>query len=1239
MENENTTMRAASGSAEAKPILVGIGASAGGLTALKTFFGQVPDEPGVCFVVVVHLSPQHESHLAELLQPHCRMPVQQVGETVELKTNHVYVIPPGANLNTIDSHLRLSGLEKSPRQRATIDHFFRTLAETHDGRAIGVILTGTGSDGTLGLRRIKEEGGVTIVQSPEEAEHDGMPRSALVSGVVDLVLPVAEIPREIMRLAKTQPRLPVMMGDEIPAEDEWHALHKILSHLHSRTGHDFGHYKRSTILRRIRRRMQLHQVETLGAYLELVQAHREEAGELDNDLLITVTEFFRDTEVFNHLQQAVLPRLFHGSTPKDRLRVWSVGCSTGEEAYSLAMLFLEESDRHEAPPAFQIFASDLHEGALGKAREGVYPLEIAVNLTPERLHRFFTKEGDHYRVRRAVRELMVFAPHNLLGDPPFSRLDLIVCRNLLIYLKRDIQQDVIRLFHYALGPEGLLLLGSSETVDRSDLFLCEHKDVCLYRRRNVPAKEPRVPFPLASMLGRGGLSTQKQRETMRDGISYGALHERIVERYGPPSVLVNAEYEVVHSSANSGRFMQMRGGSPSNQLGRLVREPLRAELRAALYAAREQQRPVRSEPVALELEGKPVVVVISVSPAQDPELTGFFLVLFEERASRPGSTEEPVNREAEGGATVHELRAELDIHRQRLQTAIEDYEASREEMQASNEELQSANEELRSTLEELETSKEELQSMNEELTTLNQENRHRVEELSQLTNDLTNFLAATDIATLFLDLELRILRFTPRVTDIINVRPSDRGRPLSDLTHSLEYSELQMDARRVLEQREPVEREVRSQTNQWYLCRMLPYRAENDQVQGAVITLVDITRRKRAEDQLEQRVRERTLELQHQTRRLRQLARQLATVERRERKRLAAVLHDELQQYLIAMKMRLEQADLTSEQSLHSAVGQALKLVDQTLMCSRTLTSDLRPPVLYEDGLAQALQWLARHMQDRHELKVNLEEAISHIDLDDDLRCMVFEGVRELLLNVVKHSGVRQALLEVRHHDGRLRVRVQDKGKGFNRAELESDKPKLEGFGLLNVRERFVAAGGAVAVNAAPGSGCEVVLELPLDKWEPEPTQRNEDVSGSGAEKPSQSRGQGRVVARAGTIRVLVVDDHDLVREGLIHSLHFLPEIEVVGEARDGEEALTAVVQFQPDVVLMDVNMPRLNGIEATRSIRKQHPQVRIIGLSVQDDSATEQSMVRAGASGFVSKAQGIAQLIQVVTEVVARPG
>jgi two-component system CheB/CheR fusion protein len=829
--------------------LVAIGASAGGLAALRRFFADVPADSGLAFVVVMHLSPEHESHLTELLQPHAKIPVQQVTETVKLVSNRVYVIPPGANLDAIDTHLRLSELEERRSERAPIDHFFRTVASTHDGHSVGVILTGTGSDGTLGLREIKEKGGLIVIQDPNDAEFDGMPQSALATGMADMVLPLAELVPALLRVTHIQPDLPhPKEGDDIEGEPR-RLLHKIFAHVRARTGRDFSRYKRSTILRRIERRMQIRQTEELAEYVGILRDENGEVNQLADDLLVTVTNFFRDVAVFDVLEQEIIPALFKGKGLDDDIRVWSVGCATGEEAYSLAMLLMEEAARHEAGPRVQVFATDLHDLSLRKAREGFYSGDIQADVSPARLKRFFVKESGGYRIRKEVRELVVFAPHNLMGDPPFSRIDLITCRNLLIYIQRDRQQDIIELFHYALRSNGFLVLGTSESLEASDLFVAENKKCCVFRKRDVLGPEPRLPvFPQTPR--HLPAFDQIDESKLNNSLPYGVLHQRMVERYAPPSVLLDPDDKIVHLSEHAGRYLQHPGGELTASLWKLLRDELRFELRAAVHSCRSGGKPIRTKPIPALINDEPHLVVLHVRAAIEPQHEGYVLVIFDEsQADIPQETLAASDMSGDN-ERVRLLELEIDRSKHRLRALVEEYETSQEEMKASNEELQSTNEELRSTMEELETSKEELQSMNEELQTVNQEHRHKVDELAQLTGDLQNLLAATEIATLFLDRDLRIMRFTPKLADLFNIRLTDRGRPISDITNRIGYPDLMKDSEGVLKNLVPMEREVGDEGGHWYLTRVLPYRSTDDRIEGVVITFVEITERKAAEASL-----------------------------------------------------------------------------------------------------------------------------------------------------------------------------------------------------------------------------------------------------------------------------------------------------------------------------------------------------------------------------------------------------
>ncbi len=820
----------------AGPTVVAIGASAGGLSALKAFFAEVPADSQLAFVVVMHLSPEHESHLSELLRADAELPVEQITQGTELRAGHTYVIPPGRNLNSVDTHLRLSAMEANRASRAPIDHFFRTLAATHDGHSIGVILTGTGSDGARGIREINANGGLTVVQDPNDSEYDGMPQSAIATGVIDLILPLQEIPAAVARYARVRPRLPHADHDEPTDRDDEHAIQRIFAQVRTRTGRDFSRYKRSTILRRITRRMQLQNVEVLDEYADVLRQGPDEIRALADDLLITVTNFFRDPLVFARLEQQIIPELLKRKAAGDDVRVWSVGCATGEEAYSLAMLLIEAMSELDSPPHLQVFASDLHEQSLAKARDGLYPSDIEADVNPPRLKRFFERESGGYRIRKAVRERVIFAPHNLLCDPPFSKLDLIVCRNLMIYFQRDVQRDVIDLFHYSLLPEGTLVLGTSETIDSCDLFRIDEKKLSIYRRRDVPAPEPRLPvFPLS----RSGRTQQQSLLAVSPPQEFRTLHNAIVDRCGPPSLLVSPDDKAVYLTALAGRFLSVPGGEITQNIFKLVREELRMELRSVVYDARKTASVQRSRAISIFCDGTPLQVIMSAHPVVGGDHNGFVLLVFDELQQTDASSQrlidvehggaqhadtapqrqliaphQPVNGDhskpiaAPESARFVRQQAELDTTRHRMQVLVEGYETSREEMNVSNEELQSTNEELRSTMEELETSKEELQSMNEELRTLNQENRHRMDELKQLSGDLKNLLSATDIATLFLDRELRIVQFTPKIAELFNIQIADRGRSLGDYTSRLGYDELLGDAEQVLKRLNPICREV-----------------------------------------------------------------------------------------------------------------------------------------------------------------------------------------------------------------------------------------------------------------------------------------------------------------------------------------------------------------------------------------------------------------------------------------------
>lgn len=836
-------------------MIVGLGASAGGLKALLQFFEKMPTNSGMAFVVILHLSPNHESHTTELLQNVTGMHVIQVIEPIKVEPNTVYVIPPTKHLSMNDGKIVLTDRDASGPRTLAVDLFFRTLAEAHREKAISIVLSGSGSDGTNGIKSVKEEGGITIVQDPEEAEYDSMPRNAINTGFVDFVMPVAEMPEKLVQIQQNASLIklpsieePTRTLDVSQSAEE--ALREILSLLRARTGHDFMHYKRATVLRRIERRLQVNQLPDLPAYRDFLRTHAAETRALFKDMLISVTNFFRDREAFEALEQHVIPKLFINKTSGDQIRVWTAGCATGEEAYSLAILLCEYAESLAQPPLIQVFASEIDEDMISTARDGVFPESIVTDVSPARLHNYFIKEPGRYRVKKSIREKVLFATHNLIKDPPFSKLDLISCRNLLIYLNREMQEQILSLFHFALKPGGFLFLGSSESTDGAiDLFSVVDKRHRIFQSKMIPRSISPVPaLPLGDVLGKPSGRPEDTIQRRRE--SFSELHQKWIEQYAPPSVIINLDYEIVHLSDRAGRFLQFVGGEPSHNLLKVVHPELRLDLRTALFQALQSGMSVEARRVRLTRNGRTFYVNMIARPVRSEQtMSEFILVLFDEVEDTVGMEgKEKVEDESE--PIVRQLEEELHRTKEQLQGTIEQYETSTEELRASNEELQAINEELRSTTEELETSKEELQSINEELSTVNHELKNKVDEISSVNDYLQNLIASTDIATIFLDRSLRIKRFTPRAPDIFNLIPSDIGRSLLDITHRLKYEQLSQDTETVLSSLQTIEREVQTDAGRWYIARLLPYRTLEDKIDGAVLTFIDITERKRAEDAL-----------------------------------------------------------------------------------------------------------------------------------------------------------------------------------------------------------------------------------------------------------------------------------------------------------------------------------------------------------------------------------------------------
>jgi two-component system, chemotaxis family, CheB/CheR fusion protein len=848
--SESKTVELSAGSKDF--LTVGIGASAGGIKPLQEFFAAMPADSEMAFVVILHLSPEHESQLPAVLQTQTKMPVVQVRETVKIEPDHVYVIPPTKHLAMVDGEIRLIEPDKIRGKRVPIDLFFRTLADAHGKNGVCVVLSGTGADGTSGLKRVKEEGGLCIVQDPAEAEYDGMPTSAIATNLVDLILPVGKMPAKILDFKRSseKTKLPESEVEDPPPELGADALQEVLAIVKAQTKHDFFNYKKPTILRRVARRLLVHGLADIPAYVEVVRENKSEVQSLLRDLLISVTNFFRDKEAFAALEAVVIPRLFEGKTGQDSVRVWCVACATGEEAYSLGMLLSEYAAKLDDPPKIQIFASDIAESSITEAREARYDETIIPDVSPERLRQFFTKEDDFYRVKKDLREMILFTSHNILHDPPFSQQDLVTCRNLLIYLSYPTQVKVMEVFHFALRQKGYLFLGASEMAESvPKLFAEVDKKQRIYQSR--PAVSKYTGLPVAPVTEAQMKISDSNGMQHKGAFSFKELHLKYVEQISPPSVLIDENYEILHLSESAGRFLRVTGGDPTHNLGKITHQALRADLLAALFAAKQEKGITQSRHLRVKLDGKECFVNLTVHPITTPEAAhSYFLVVFDEISDETIPAEmlqKFITADKGAEAVIQRLEEDLQFTRDRLRQTVQQHEVSLEEARASNEELQASNEELRSTTEELETSKEELQSVNEELVTVNAELENTVQEVNSSNLDLSNLMASIEVSSLLLDLDLHIKRFTAPVQSLFNIRTEDIGRPLTDQTHRLDYDNLSADAGEVLRTLKPFEHEIKSKDGRWHCVRIVPYYTADKRIDGVLITFEDITDRKQGE--------------------------------------------------------------------------------------------------------------------------------------------------------------------------------------------------------------------------------------------------------------------------------------------------------------------------------------------------------------------------------------------------------
>lgn len=836
--------------------IVGIGASAGGLEALELFLRHVPAGSGMAFVIVQHLDPTHKGIMVELLQRTTPMPVVQVRDRLKVAPDRVYVIPPNKDMSILHGVLHLLEPAAPRGLRLPIDFFFRALADDCQARSIGVILSGMGSDGTLGLRAIKENAGVVFVQAPASAKFDGMPRSAIDAGFADVVAPAEELPGRIIGYLKHAPL--VAKADPSREGKTQSGLEKVFILLRTQTGQDFSLYKKSTIYRRVERRMGLHQIDKIASYVRFLRENPQEIELLFKELLIGVTSFFRDPPAWEQLKDEIIPALLAAHPKGGVLRAWASGCSTGEEAYSLAMVFKEALERVKPAVSFslQVFATDLDRDAIDRARAGVYPANIAADISPERLRRFFIQDEHGYRVGKAIRETVVFAPQNVIMDAPFTKLDLLICRNLLIYLDQGIQKKLIPLFHYSLNPGGVLFLGSAETIGAfTDLFAPLAGKTRFYRRLDSALRSEPVEFPSSFFPDLPNAAAIQPQSRMPVANLQALADQLLLQRFSPAAVLTNDKGDILYISGRTGKYLEPAAGKANWNIFAMAREGLRYGLNNAFQKALRQKTATSLKGVKVGTNGGVQAVDITVQPLSEPAaLQGMVMIVFTEVAT-PSETKAAGHKTPPASARSDSLGAlgrELQQAREEVQTCREQMQTSQEELKSTNEELQSTNEELKSTNEELTISKEEMQSLNEELQTVNHELQAKVDELSWTNNDMKNLLDSIDIATLFLDDALNVRRFTPQITRIIKLIAGDAGRPITDIATELDYPGLAADARQVLRSLVFTEKQVTTRDGRWFLVRIMPYRPLENRINGVVITFSNITEAKTLEAQLRQ---------------------------------------------------------------------------------------------------------------------------------------------------------------------------------------------------------------------------------------------------------------------------------------------------------------------------------------------------------------------------------------------------
>ncbi len=1200
--------------------VVGIGASAGGLQAYIEFLEALPANTGMAFVIVQHLAAEHESLLATLLSRATPMPVIEVHDEPGIGPNCIYVIPPNRSMVILDGKLRL--IERAPGIHRAVDIFLEALAESYGHRAIGVVLSGTGNDGMMGMQSVKAAGGITFAQD-STAVHSGMPNSAINAGCVDFVLAPREIAGEIARLAGA-PDLSLDAAHSDPSE----RIEEILDLLRQRLSVDFSQYKVNTLHRRIRRRMSLRKAADVDEYKAILLAEGREADALYQDILISVTNFFRNPESFEALKSTAFPALFSRERPDEAIRVWALGCSTGEEAYSLAIALKEYMDEIKSTVSLIVFGTDINNLAIERARRAWYPKSIAQDVSPARLERFFTEADGGYCINRATREHCIFARHNALTDPPFSNMDLVSCRNMLIYLQTGLQRKLFPLLHYALKPSGVLFLGPSETIshyrDLFDALDVRHK---LYAKRPT-RRRVEASFPMSAAVSASAAQSIRKsgaipREASND--SQREAERALLKHYVPAGVLVNPDGEILQFRGDTAPYLAQSEGKASLNLLKMAREGLLAPVRAALQQAQRGEATVRTEDVLVRTPMDLTSISLTVIPvsyaAPAPRC---YWILFEPPgpASAPAPKRRSVSKRRQTddtGRQIHVLTQELAATRDYLESTIEAQEAANEALQSSNEEVQSANEELQSTNEELETSKEEIQSTNEELTTVNEELRVRNDELDRANNDLNNLFSSIEMAVVMLWPDLRIRRFTPLAQKAFNILPADVGRSICDMSLKLDVEGFAQSLAAAVNQGVPHESEVHSQDGRCYLLRIRPYRTRENRIDGATIVLFDIDTLAQTQESLRNRVAE------------------LAVADRQKNEFLAILAH-ELRNPLAPLRNAVQILKLSPTDVEVSA--KARELIERQVKHMSRLVNDLLDAARAQHGQIQL-------QRERLDLRAIVERAVDMMRPQFDARKQIVrvqlaaapvmidgdptrleQVVSNLLSNAYKYTG-DGGIIEVSVETSDASdaesphavVRVSDNGEGIDPELLptlfqlftQADRSLAHsqgglGIGLSLVRTLVELHGGRVnAYSAGRNRGSEFVLGIPLRANRPAAPDLDDGALASVGASPRPQR-------------VLVVDDNADIRESTGMMLAMIGH--EVKSAASGHEALETAAQLRPDAILLDIGLPDLSGYEVARQLRQMAhvASARIIAVSGYDTPEARGRALDAGFDHHVAK-------------------